>query len=481
MRFSRLAPLAALAIIGCAGESNAPSSAGSSTAGAGGAAAACPPCVTDASCAAGSLCAQIAGDTYCAPDCSAGKACSADRACTPVAGADGKQLQVCVPRTDVCGGTPAGTSSGSTSSAASGGPAEVCGALHGPDAMACCTSCKQGAAGCQNNGCYGGWWCNVDTCKCQSPPAPCDGSTSAGSSGSGSSGSGSSGSSGSGGAGGSVSGTSGGKLDTLSFAIVGDTRPPVIDDTAGYPKKVIQTIWSDVEAASPRPAFAVMTGDYVFAKPYGAQAAPQFDMYLAARQAFSNVVFPALGNHECTGATASNCGPGSADGMTANYTAFLSKMLTPIGVSTPYYTVSIGSTTNAWTAKLVFIAANAWSAAQASWLSTELAKPTTYTFVVRHESSTATAAPGVTPSQAILAQHPYTMLIVGHTHTYAHYANEKQLIVGNGGAPLTGGVNYGYVIARQRADGAMVFQEHDYTTNQVNETFAVKPNGTPTP
>ena len=476
MRFLRLTPLAALAIVGCAGDPSAVSSAGSS--GAGGAPAACPPCVSDANCAAGSLCAQIAGDTFCAPDCSAGKACSADRACTAVAGADGKQDQVCVPRTDVCGGPPQSTSS-SAESAASGGPTEVCGALHGPDVMACCSSCQQGAAGCQSNGCYGGWWCNVDTCKCQSPPGPCGGATSSGSNGSGS---GSSSSSGSGGTDtGSVTGTSGGKLDTLSFAIVGDTRPPIIDDTAGYPTKVIQTVWKDVEAASPRPAFAVTTGDYVFAKPSGAQASPQLDIYLTARQAFSNVVFPALGNHECTGATASNCGVGSVDGVTKNYASFLSKMLGPIGVSTPYYTVNIGSTSNAWTAKLVFIAANAWSATQASWLSTELAKPTTYTFVIRHESASANTAPGVTPSQAIIAQHPYTLLIVGHTHTYAHYANEKQLIVGNGGAPLTGGVNYGYVIARQRADGAMAFQEHDYTTNQVNETFAVKPDGTSTP
>ena len=408
MRILRLAPFAALAIIGCAGESSAPSSASSS--GTGGASAACTPCVNDASCEAASLCAQLAGDTFCAPDCSAGKACSADRACAAVAGADGKQLHVCVPRTDVCGGAPEPTSSGSGSTAASSG----------------------------------------------------------------------SGSSGSGGAEtGSVTGTSGGKLDTLSFAIVGDTRPPIIDDTAGYPTKVIQSIWKNVEAESPRPAFAVTSGDYVFAKPYGSQAAPQLDLYLAARQAFSGVVFPALGNHECTGATASNCGPGSANGMTTNYTMFLAKMLAPIGVSIPYYTVNIGSTSSTWTAKMVFVAANAWSAAQATWLEAELSKPTTYTFVVRHESKTATTAPGVTPSQDIIAQHPYTMLFVGHTHTYSH--SGKQLIVGNGGAPLTGGVNYGYVIARQRADGAMVFQERDYVTGHVNDVFAVKPDGTSTP
>jgi hypothetical protein len=267
----------------------------------------------------------------------------------------------------------------------------------------------------------------------------------------------------------------------LSFAIVGDTRPPSIDDTAGYPTAVIQKIWQDVEAASPRPAFAITTGDYLFAKPSGSQAAPQLDKYLAARSAFSNIVFPAMGNHECTGATASNCGPGSADGTPNNYDVFVQKMLIPLGLSRPYYAVDIGANDGSWTAKLVVIAANAWSSAQATWLSAALAKPTTYTFVVRHEGASATTAPGVTPSQGILAQHPYTLLLAGHTHTFEYFAGERQVITGNGGAPLTGAVNYGYVIARRRADGAMVFKEYDYSTQAVNKTFAVKADGTPTP
>ena len=36
------------------------------------------------------------------------------------------------------------------------------------------------------------------------------------------------------------------------------------------------------------------------------------DLYLAARQPYPNVQFPAMGNHECTGATASNCGTAEA-------------------------------------------------------------------------------------------------------------------------------------------------------------------------
>jgi hypothetical protein len=270
-------------------------------------------------------------------------------------------------------------------------------------------------------------------------------------------------------------------VDVLRFAIVGDTRPAMIDDTAGYPTAVIQKIWQDVEVHSPKPYFAVMTGDYVFAKPFGSEAGPQFDKYLQARSAFSNVAFPAMGNHECTGGTASNCGPGTTDGVTVNYTTFLQKMLAPIGKSDPYYTINVNGTGGAWTAKFVFVAANAWTQTQATWLAAELAKPTTYTFVVRHEGSSATTAPGVTPSAQIMAQHPYTLLLAGHTHTFSYSKTGREVITGNGGAPLTGTINYGYVIAEQRADGAIVFDARDYATNAVFKTFAVKADGTPTP
>ncbi len=48
--------------------------------------------------------------------------------------------------------------------------------------------------------------------------------------------------------------------------------------------------------------------------------------------------------------------------------------------------------------------------------------------------------------QTIIDQHDLTLLIVGHTHEYHHDPRNREIIVGNGGAPLTSGVNYGYVI-----------------------------------
>jgi hypothetical protein len=274
---------------------------------------------------------------------------------------------------------------------------------------------------------------------------------------------------------------------------VGDTRPPTEDDVAGYPTAVITKIWQEVEAASPRPAFAVTTGDYQFAGPThtpGTQA-QQINLYLGARAAFTNTVFPAMGNHECDGATQDNCYSctgsacsnvgGSCIGgicQTPNFTTFVSKMLTPINETLPYYTINVNGTGGAWTSKFVFVACNNWSTTQATWLAAQLAVPTTYTFVVRHEGTIATSAPclsgtGSNNADTIMGQHPYTLLIAGHTHTYAYYSSEKQVIVGNGGAPLTNSVNYGYVIARQQGT-SIVFTSYDYSTNQSIGSFTVQ-------
>jgi hypothetical protein len=269
------------------------------------------------------------------------------------------------------------------------------------------------------------------------------------------------------------------------FAVVGDTRPANEDDLGGYPVAVINKIYSDIEAMSPHPDFAISTGDYMFANPFATASSStvdkQLDMYLAARSHYRNAEFPAMGNHECTGGTASNCGAGLADGITRNMGEFISRMLGPLGVTTPYYTIHFAAVDNSWTAKLVFIAANSWNATQAGWLDTALAEMTTYTFVVRHESSQTTTTPGVTPSEQIIAQHPVTLKIVGHTHTYAHYASSLEAIVGNGGAPLTSGTNYGYAIVERLASGDIQFTMYDYQSNTSRDQWRIHADGTPAP
>ncbi|MDB4952784.1 MAG: hypothetical protein JWO36_353 [Myxococcales bacterium] len=272
----------------------------------------------------------------------------------------------------------------------------------------------------------------------------------------------------------------GGALSELRFAVIGDTRPPANDDTTGYPTAIITKIWQDVAAESPKPQFAVTTGDYMFASPQGTQQQPQLAKYMAARAAFSGLVYPALGNHECTGGTNSNCGPGAIDGLTKNYSDFISTMLGPIGVSKPYYVEHFAASDNSWTAKFVFVACNAWSTTQSSWLSTALAESTTYTFVVRHEgvaSLTSSPTPPCAASQSIITAHPLTLLISGHTHTYAHYASDKEIIVGNGGAPLTSGTNYGYVIVSRNVTGTLTVTAYDYMTHAVLNTFVIQASG----
>jgi hypothetical protein len=264
-------------------------------------------------------------------------------------------------------------------------------------------------------------------------------------------------------------------LDDLSFAVIGDTRPPSPDDTAGYPTAIITKIYQDVAAESP--AFAISTGDYMFATTTGNEQEPQLAKYMAARAAFSGPLYPVIGNHECTGATASNCGLGATDGITKNMTAFANSMLAPIGVTSQYYTQSFAASDSSWTAKVVFVACNAWNANQASWLDAQLARATTYTFVVRHEGVAALGGTPCSNSQTIIDAYPLTLLIVGHTHTYGHYASDKEIIVGNGGAPLSSGANYGYVIARRNASGTITVTSYDYMTRAVVDSFTIQASG----
>ncbi len=111
------------------------------------------------------------------------------------------------------------------------------------------------------------------------------------------------------------SGSDGGTTSALTFAIVGDTRPATIDDTSNYPSTIITKIYEDIEAASPRPAFVIGTGDYQYASTTGSEQQPQLAKYMTARAAFSGPFYPAMGNHECTGYTDSNCGTGNPDGI----------------------------------------------------------------------------------------------------------------------------------------------------------------------
>jgi hypothetical protein len=283
-------------------------------------------------------------------------------------------------------------------------------------------------------------------------------------------------------------GISGGSISRLVFAVAGDTRPANVDDPSAYPTAIITKIFQDIEALTPQPALVLGTGDYQYSSTgSSATGSQQVGLYMQARALYSGPFFPAMGNHECgisgpyITSDNNNCGPGNPGGVTPNYTAFMSQMLAPISQTNPYYAINVNAIDGSWTAKFVITAANDWTTAQQSWLETTMAQPTTYTFVVRHEGSEIPPLPpGVAGVDAVLAQYPYTLMIVGHIHNYGHYSNEPQVVVfGNGGAPLQGG-DYGFGLFSQRCDGAIVVDAIDYDTGAADSSFhfVITPQGT---
>jgi hypothetical protein len=201
-------------------------------------------------------------------------------------------------------------------------------------------------------------------------------------------------------------------------------------------------------------------------------------IYLGARKIYSGTVFPAMGNHECTGFTASNCGDGGVDGITNNYLGYMQNFVAPLGQASPYYEIDIDGTGGVWTSKFLFLAANAWDQTQANWLAAAMGKTTTYTFLIRHEPAASDTAPGVSPAETIMSMHPYTLSIVGHDHEYVK-SGAREVTIGNGGAPLTGTGDYGYGMVSQQSDGTIAVDMIDYSSGLADPAFhfAVNPNG----
>jgi hypothetical protein len=74
-------------------------------------------------------------------------------------------------------------------------------------------------------------------------------------------------------------------------------------------------------------------------------------------------------------------------------------------------------------------------------------------------------------------------MINGHTHNYEHYQGDHNVIIGNGGAPMTSSKNFGYGVIQQRAsDGAIEIDVIDYQSGKADSSFhfVVKADGTET-
>ena len=51
--------------------------------------------------------------------------------------------------------------------------ASTCSTFAGPTTDAPCSACSEGSKGCQPNGCYGGYFCDISEYDCKTPGTPC--------------------------------------------------------------------------------------------------------------------------------------------------------------------------------------------------------------------------------------------------------------------------------------------------------------------
>jgi hypothetical protein len=272
---------------------------------------------------------------------------------------------------------------------------------------------------------------------------------------------------------------SGGTTGLLKFAVFGDCRPANLppssnlNDVSGYPLTIVSTIFTMAQAGGAQ--FMIGTGDYMYASA-DTSVTSQIGVFNQARDAFKGPFYLGMGNHECTGATASNC-PNYDE--TPNVKAYMAML--PKGITTPYYRLDFD--TPKGTAKFLFVAANGWSTTQETWLQDQLADATTYTFVIRHEPTTpgskhdSSTAPGANPSETLLSSAAYTLELLGHSHEYQR-EDTKHVISGNAGAPVDNGSNYGFLMIEQQSDGTILATEYDESTGMAIDTWKLNPDGT---
>jgi hypothetical protein len=310
-----------------------------------------------------------------------------------------------------------------------------------------------------------------------------------------------------------ITASGGGTESQLYFAVIGDTRPANGCDTStnAYPTAIITKIYQDLQNLSPRPPFVITTGDYQYVDQGGGSdpscpslAATQFGYYTTARRNYSGVLWPAMGNHECDGYADSDCGSGCPSGdpgcagssNTSNFLEFQSQMLAPIGETLPYYTRTVSAPDGSWKATFIITAPNYWRGTQqSSWVTQQISAAGThsssnYVFVIHHEDATASSPPaGLAPIESAEAD-VETLSIVGHSHFWQwgtggpyHETNARQLLVGNGGAPLTSETNsstvnsadYGYTLVTRQADGSLTMVNYNYRTGAAVNTATVQP------
>lgn len=125
----------------------------------------CEPCTSSSECGPRAACAGLGGaEGFCLATCS-GSSCGNAETCTSLPVVSGGNATVCSPRTGRCAGPAPPTVDGAA--------VERCGNDVAPTVPAACHACERTSKSCQLNGCYGGYWCDTTTRRCERPPATC--------------------------------------------------------------------------------------------------------------------------------------------------------------------------------------------------------------------------------------------------------------------------------------------------------------------
>ncbi len=267
-------------------------------------------------------------------------------------------------------------------------------------------------------------------------------------------------------------GTSGGSVNLLHFGVVGDTRPAACEDTANYPTTVINGIATEFKNRNAQ--FVLDLGDHMYVCNNDLNTATtQMNLYMTATKMFGGTWFMTQGNHECYS------GPCYAGSQNANYVAFMTA-LAPISQS-PYYSINVD--TSLGLATFVFIADNSWDNTQSTWLDQTLTTADSaakYTIVIRHHPEGDSSVSTNGESMAIVRKHKFAVFLTGHSHLYKHMTtdNGRDLVMGNGGAPLiAGGAFFGFAMIDQLASGQLQLSIYDLSnTAQPVDVWSVGPN-----
>ncbi|GAC1343479.1 MAG: hypothetical protein NVSMB23_17350 [Myxococcales bacterium] len=267
-------------------------------------------------------------------------------------------------------------------------------------------------------------------------------------------------------------GRDGGAVDRLWFAVTGDTRPSTCDASDLYPRAAIAEIAASMRALHVQ--FALDLGDHMYVcNGSSAEATQQMGFYTAAIAGGPDTFFLTLGNHDCGSSFArfgagKGCLEGSED---ANFRAYLAAL----GRTLPYYAIDVD--TAAGLARFVFVADDAWDAAQAAWLERTLAEADArarYTVIARHHPLTGPRQGDPAIVQAI-ERHRATLLLAAHLHTYAHGADHggRAVILGLGGAPSSSPPGFATVL--QNTDGSLTFTPRDARGAPIRSAWTVDP------